>query len=208
MAPSLGQIKMSWKVNIHGRNQRIVEVTNEGALLVTSQPRGKIGSGETLPVVLFSQFCTDTGLVSGSKGMNVDGSVTNRVFKISADAADDLAIYTLMLYLVDDQMQYSRFGFLTALVNGFQLYAVQEGVKQDIVTNAQTCVDLIRYARGNFVDLNNIDASNNDAILLRYDLSVELRLRAGTLDRVECLVRDNLTALVGLECLGLGGRLR
>lgn len=183
-------------------------VTEQHALLVSDIGNSSLAPGTVPPEIVYTQFFDTIGDGTGSVDMNVDGSVTTQVFRITPDADRDIIINQIVLFLSDSQIQLKRFGFVPELAVGFEIDLIQSGETTDVIPFATTNMNLIQFAGGNFGTFDNIDAANNDAILVTFDFDVEIRLVAGSLDEIQARVNDDITGLEEFTALMRGKKLR
>ncbi|MHA1949993.1 MAG: hypothetical protein ACW987_08980 [Candidatus Thorarchaeota archaeon] len=183
-------------------------VGSDGAGLVQQTGATSLPPGAVPNEIVYSQFFDSVGDGSGSIDMNVDGSVSPILFKIKPDPDKDIIISRIVLFLSDSQIQLKRFGFIPELTIGFEVDLFQAGESTDVIPFATTNMNLIQFAGGNFGQFDNIDAANNDALLVTFDLGVDVRIVAGTLDELQARVNDDLTGLEEFTALGLGKKLR
>jgi len=183
-------------------------ITDQHAGLVQDIGNSSLPAGAIPPETVYTQFFTDTGFIDGDENMNVDGSTITQIFKISPDPDRDIIITQIVLFLSDSQIQLKRFGFIPELTVGFEVDLVQAGEIVDVIPFAVTNMDLIQFAGGNSNQFDNINAANNDAILVTFDFAVEIRLVAGSLDEIQARINDDLTGLEEFTALMRGKKLR
>jgi len=151
-----------------------------------------------------------TGLDSGTVNQNVDGSVTPVVFFAEASPDFDMFIMLITIFLGDSGTSLDKFGGLSALSTGWDLFLTESGITTNIVLKAITGGDIIRQTGiiemyGNAVDVNkmtdyNVGLDANTAILpLDRMIPGGFRLGRGMLDRITARVNDNLTGLSDLD---------
>ncbi len=183
-------------------------IGSDGAALVQLTGATSLPPGSVPNEIVYTQFFDTVGDGTGSIDMNVNGSIIPQVFRIKPDPDRDIIINRIVLFISDSQIQLKRFGFEPELTNGFEVDLVQAGEVTDVIPFATTNMNLIQFAGGNFGQFDNIDAANNDALLVTFDLGVDVRIVAGTLDELQARVNDDLTGLVEFTALGLGKKLR
>jgi hypothetical protein len=191
-----------------GVNRHKWIIGSDGAGLVQLTGATSLPPGSVPSEIVYTQFFDTIGDGSGSSDMNVDGSVTAQTFSIKPDPDRDIIINRVVIFISDSQIQLKRFGFVPELINGFEVDLLQAGEITDVIPFARTNMDLVQFAGGNFGTFDNIDASNNDAILITFDLGVDVRLIAGSLDELQARVNDDLTGLEEFTVIGLGKKLR
>lgn len=152
-------------------------------------------------------FTTSGGCSYGIKNMNVNGSVTPQIFKVSPGNLQDGVkwdICRMIFSMTDDlAMDDGKFGGIPALANGI-VVRVKDGFTKNIF-NAKTNGDLAKR----MYDIAYIDATLGPGGLygLRGRRSfngldkngVVIRLSADTNDEFQVIIRDNLTALSSFE---------
>ena len=183
-------------------------IGSDGSGLVQQTGATSLPPGAVPNEAVYSQFFDTIGDGSGSVDMNVDGSTTPVLFTIKPDPDKDIIINRIVLFLSDSQIQLKRFGFVPELTVGFEVDLFQAGETTDVIPFATTNMNLIQFAGGNEGQFDNIDASNNDALLVTFNLGVDVRIVAGTLDELQARVNDDLTGLEEFTALGLGKKLR
>jgi hypothetical protein len=189
-----------------GKNKWVI--ASDGAGLVQQTGATSLPPGTVPNEIAYTQFFDTIGDGSGSVDMNIDGSTIPQVFKIKPDPDRDIIISSIVLFLSDSQIQLKRFGFIPELTIGFEVDLLQAGETTDVIPFATTNMNLIQFAGGNFGQFDNIDASNNDALLVTFNFDVEIRIVAGSLDELQARVNDDLTGLVEFTALGIGKKLR
>ena len=159
-----------------------------------------VSGGQALPVVssadpvtnVFSTDCTESG---GSGDLNVDGSSTPVVFTVDADPTKDLQIAALtMAYSINSIMEFDGESFGSdsggALTNGVEVSAVVEGGNAITLGLVKLNEDLLRFAYPSAPMLSF--TGDADIIVVTVFLG-NVHLKAGTADKVQVKVQDDLT---------------
>lgn len=169
-------------------------------------------------IVPFRQFFTDDGLSTGSNNMRVDGSSTVVDFWISADNEDDRYITTLSFLIADAGASLSKFGNLSALTNGLEIFYTRITGAITIADELKTNLDVIRFANGqpafgtagDAYLLKNSIGANVDAYFPNADLTkmmppFGIKLDKGTKQRLTIRIQDNLsTGMDGFDVIATG----
>lgn len=171
-------------------------------------------NGLVLTMQTLIDFPFDIGSVvlSTTKNMAVDGSVTPQVFSIQAGGAGgDLAIdisRVMMACLCDSAVDLSKFADIVGgLPRGLYLRVKENGVYRNKMI-AQTNFQLAGFA----YDWTPFSASNpqqgQDGFTWRFSLGGEdkhdavSRVEGGNIGTLEWVVQDNLSTIVDLESVG------
>lgn len=191
-------------------------VTRDHALRVEVMPtrRANIPSELLTASKLYREWFTTA---AGAADMNVLGSLSTPV-KYVVDSKSDrcLMVNQMRLLLDSGTMQVTggsaevrRFGAAAVapgLANGLTLNVIQEGVVTPVFLDPVKNVgDFFAYTDTylNFVDGS---ANNVDIFTVTIDFDVPIFLPAGSVDRIELQVRDNLTAIAYFRALVLGSQ--
>jgi hypothetical protein len=198
-----------------GGTNTSLRIDNEGAIGVVVHPHPP--KGETDASLPYRQRFTDSG---GSDTMNVDGSVTEQIFSLRAASERDIYVNSISVRIADGgSPNLNKFGNLTALTNGVGW----EWVTADLGTiilheGITTNLEFVRtghktHAIGTGTDAYLADVSGggtSKAYLPIIDISEQfgkpwgLRLRAGTNDRLDFIVRDDLSTLDAFDAIAYG----
>lgn len=192
-----------------------VHVTSERA--ICAQDTGLPPISQVGDAIVLRQFLTDDGTATGSTDMRVNGSTTEQEFYIGADATKDTFITSLSFVIADSGANLNQFGNISALTNGCKLRYVD--VEGEVVISDQltTNWEFVRLCQGNpaFGSTTNAFRASNVSgnsegyipfLDLRtvFGLKWGIRLRAGTLDKVSLVVRDNVTGVDQFDCIAYG----
>jgi hypothetical protein len=141
---------------------------------------------------------------TGSNDLTINGGTTPTIFTIAANPAggDNIFIEQLKLFGTDTNIKVASSSFLGAS-------AISNGIKIDIFQNgSQTTLPLIKntmdfLARFGTTASDNkiINQSGGDFIEAVFDLiskNVIIELKAGTADRIEIYIQDDLTSITDL----------
>lgn len=135
-----------------------------------------------------------------SKLMNVNGSVTPRVFTYTAES-DQLLTSLLCLLKDEGSTAFGNFGTLAALTNGVLIQIVQSGVTKTLGTakdNADICMIFPKNQFGNGAVLSILSivspegfGDTNNCFVGSLNFSKPITLLSG--DSVTVTIQDNLT---------------
>lgn len=179
-------------------------INQRGAGLVTLDDVPPIDT--TNPALPFAGFFTD---ITGSKNINVDGSVTSQDFSIGTNGAD-IYINSIIFKLVDASMTFAKFGGITELTNGCQLIYKTGAGEQIIYDGIVNNFNLTQLTGDNQADIiTNFKGSDNGfaPVLnpkIAYGFRYGFKLRAKTLDTLTFRVNDNLTAISEFDIYATG----
>jgi hypothetical protein len=176
-------------------------VTNKHALKVTvlELSTQDLSADELTARKNFRGFLSNS---SGSTDLNVNGSSTSVLFKMSAvsDATRWISGVRVLMNDVNlelDTNDFRRFGTATAvstpLTNGLELYIEQGGIRTDLfVTPITTIGQFMDYA-DRYVNFINAVGTQEDFLSFDFDFDVSVALPPGSLDFVAMNVQDDLT---------------
>jgi len=153
---------------------------------------------------------------ASSEDMKVNGSTTAVEFYVAADSDDDRYITTLSFVIADVNATLNKFGNVTALTNGCQLY--YETLAQTVYIHdaLKSNFDFVRLCLGTpaFGDAaeafrgKNIVGSSEGYIpvldLRRFVPPFGIKLDRGTTQRLVLKVRDDCTGVDGFDCIAYG----
>lgn len=157
------------------------------------------------PFQLYTDFLMTS---AGAFNMNVNGATTNQFFSVNAKQNFDLYIKTIFFIIADAGADLNEFGAVAALTNGcqFNYFTTKNGT--NTIDVLKTNFDMIRLcgAQPAFGDsLTAFKAPNvagqSEAYLgqldftLVYGFPFGIVLRKGSKDKLEIVIRDNLSAL-------------
>jgi len=141
-------------------------------------------------------------------GMNVDGSVTPQVFELASDVAGEADIYIekIILIVADASCVPNKYGAVTALTNGVDLFIEEGGTTTYLLSSATTGGELViqsgipsPFGAGTSVNVLSKYLTNDDALVVTLDIGNSipngLRLGRGVRDRICFVVNDDLTGL-------------
>jgi hypothetical protein len=146
------------------------------------------------------------GLNTGTLSQAVDGSSTAQEFYIAAAEEYDMYIMKLAIIIADGNISHNTFGGVSALPNGWDLYIVESGDTTVLVDKAKTSGQVIAQSgfsnpygdSGTTWELSSW-TGQADAHTITMPISDYvpggLRLARSSLDKIVCVVNDNLTAL-------------
>lgn len=185
-----------------------LKINGEGEISVVVHPHPP--RDENVSSIPFKAFFTSP---AGATDMRVNGSTTNVSFAINADPDKDLYIKCCSIVIADASATLGEFGNLnTALTNGVELrWSTQDLGDVTIADGLKTNFEFMRLALGqpSFVVANNV-VGTSDAFLpvISFDalfgLQYGLRLRGGTNDKIEFIVKDDVTGVDQFDAVGFG----
>lgn len=160
---------------------------------------------------LFSAFFEN----SGSRDLNVDGSVTPVKFVIESELNIVKVVKQIRVFLHDGNLDLNtsgnlrRFGSAATtpgLTNGVELFISQEGADTQIFLDpVQNIADFLHYSDRELSFSKGIDV-NTDLLLLTFNLLEDVIIPPGLLDRITMTVNDDLTAVDLFQVLAVGTR--
>jgi hypothetical protein len=128
-----------------------------------------------------------------------DGSITPIEYTIESNLEYDIHIMRFEVLISDGALAMSKFGALTALTNGIEVYVTEEGDTTHIMQNATTNGEVITQSGGvEYLLLTNY-LSNSDAFIIIYNIGnyIEQGLRIGRAseNKMVCTISDDLSGL-------------
>jgi len=193
------------------------KVTVNNELLVTTG-LGIPPFGLTQRVVPFRQHLTTNGEATGTSSMLVNGSSTNVEYYVQANSTNDRYVSVMQFLIADTVMTLNKFGGITALTNGCQLFYSSKltGV-QYLHLALKSNFDFIRLSRGNpsfgggaaDAFLAGDVIGNSDAYIPNIDISqiippYGLKLDAGSDQKLTFKIRDNVSTIDAFDCIVSG----
>ena len=130
--------------------------------------------------------------VSPDFQMKVDGSVSNKAFTKDAESTDDLVLISLRVVFSAENLLWSGTDFGKgggALTNGFQINVVADN--GDINTTFATLSINEDFLR--LLDFDSPPNSSTLALAASINFGGAVKLVAGSSDKVEVLIRDDMT---------------
>lgn len=181
-------------------------IDSRGAVSVALQEGELPHKGKLSRVTPLSGRVGDTGLSSGTTNMAVNGSSTEQIFFIQAEAEVDIRLLKMFIYIEDSAVTHATFGNIGALANGIDISLLEGGVETFMVEKAKKFADLIEQTMaeapfGNgATSFELLSATGTaDAQVLPMTLTnfvpTGIRLGAGTDTRFQVRVADDLTGL-------------
>jgi hypothetical protein len=186
-------------------------VTRDQALKVEVMPTRRTGIDSSLASA--EKLYRDYFRNGASSAMNVLGSLATPVrFTIASKTDRLLAIRGLRIFFDSTFMdcagaELRRFGAVatgTALVNGLTLVAIQGNDNTSIFADPVVVIgDFFQYTE---TFINRVDgvAAGTDILNFRIDFEIPVILPAGSSDRIEFSVRDDLRAIASFKALAFG----
>jgi hypothetical protein len=193
---------------------RGVGVTADHALMVDTLPprRANLAPGLLTARKLYREWFTT---LAGSGEMNVLGSGAAPIKFLIDSKSDRCLSVTQIRLLIDSSLmnirtassEVRRFGAAAVapgLTNGLTLVAIQEGVQTPIFLDpVRNIGDFFLYT-DQYLAFEDGANTNVDILAVTITFEVPVILPAGSTDRLEFQVRDNLTALSYFRTLALG----
>ena len=191
----------------HGKGSK-TKVTKDGHLSIATRDKELPPQGTSSQFRFFSGLLGTTGLDSGSTDMNVDGSVTPQIFKVTADPDFDIRIMKILITLQDTKVEMQKFGNQAALTNGFDIIVTEDAEDTDIIKDAKVISEIIiqsmiesPYGGGkDLYIIKDINAAKEDILALPMTVAMMvpggIRLGIGTKDELRAVVNDDLTAIL------------
>ncbi len=203
---------MPLTVKVKGNTGNILDVNGEQQIPVVVPPHPP--KGESLTAVPFTSYFTND---SDSNDMAVDGISTNVAFCIRAEQTQDVYVRTVSIIIADASQTLQEFGNTNAaLTNGCVFRWTSTDLGQLVINDTlKTNFDFIRLcgglpAPGNNYLVNNAIATNIEAYIPTlniadvFGLPYGVRLRKGTKDKLELLIRDDCSAVDQFDAIGYG----
>lgn len=210
---------MSIKANIVGDSGRSVEVYGEG--YITTAVHQHPPENETIIALPFRQYFTDNGMTSGDFDMRVDGSTNEVIFSVTADSEYDIYIKKISFEISDAGANLNEFGSIGALTNGVGFCWTTQALGNYIIAESlktnwnfvRLCAGEPSFGTGTSAFRANNVSGNSEGFIPVFDTSSlfgipwGLRLRKGTKDRIEFIIRDNLTGVDSFNAVAFGTRI-
>lgn len=182
-----------------------------------------VGQGD-LPAVgspnryrFYTALLGSTGADSGTTNAGVNAGAAPQTFYVASATDHDIHIMAVNIQITDGSTSHSKFGAIAALANGVTLRVIESGVTTNIILAAKTGGDLI-VKSGAYITQGDAATSfevtdstgTDDTTLVVIPLGVYipggLRLGMGTLDKLEFVVNDDISALTSLYIRVFGYR--
>jgi hypothetical protein len=145
-----------------------------------------------VPVISSSSLTTNVSqlLRSGSPNMNVDGSVTPAIFTKGSDATYDISLVALNIGFSTGNFDWNGAGFGDggSLTNGLLIEATVNNGVSITLANIKLNEDFTRICSIPTIT----QAGVTDHMLIVFNFTGTLSLKAGTADNIKMTVRDNL----------------
>lgn len=178
------------------------EVKNEGGA-----DRLQVSATTTVGSIsdLFLDYARDG---SSNFLLNVDGSVTPKVFEINAGVGKDLLLQELKLAGNDNGIKFGQFmGINSDLTNGILIEIKSEDTifTWPLIKNTDDIKHLFSFRRGQW-ELD-VQAGRDDVVASTlFDPAIVLKAQGtyGTDDYVRVTIQDNLSSVLQLELIGFG----
>lgn len=152
-----------------------------------------IGQSSTDPTLLSVQKV----LNGGSSNMRVNGSVTPVVFTVTADPTDDIALSELRFVLSSTSIVFDgiSFGQIATLANGILVEITVNNGQFAQLANIKLNEHLLEFATTAGINVATEFSGTNDVLVASYALGGSMKLKAGTGDKINITIRDNITAV-------------
>ena len=155
---------------------------------------------QTVQELIFAKF-TDAG---GSADMTIRGNQTPTIFSIEAHPTKDSILREIKAAAFDSGIKVDTFLGLNTAITGIQISLIINNIVQDFLP-IQTTQDFdSHFAYGDGARFELISASGNDSLVAQFSPREPIVLKAGTTDRVEILIQDDLRSVAFLEFLAFG----
>jgi hypothetical protein len=140
-----------------------------------------------------------------SSDMTINGSGTPVSFTVCADPCTNIIIREIKMTAFDGGVKVDTFlGQNSALTNGIQVNIVTNGSTQSFIPIKTTQDFDGHFAYGDGARFEFINASGNDSIIAQFSPREPLILQAGTTDKLEIIIQDNITSVAFLEAIAFG----
>ncbi|MBF0214552.1 MAG: hypothetical protein HQM00_13490 [Magnetococcales bacterium] len=183
------------------------KISDDGRLFVCqeSPPPPAVGSANRRRFL--NGLLGTAGLDAGTTNLRVNGLTTNVDAYVEASPDYDIHIMGVSFFINDTAVVPNRFGNVTGLTLGFDMFAQESGNETYLVRNVRTGGQLIAQtggtrAFGSGADVNVITnlTGTTDAQFAYLDLGEilppeGLRIGRGTQDRLVVRIRDNLSQI-------------
>jgi hypothetical protein len=145
----------------------------------------------------------------GSNSMSVNGSVTQVIFEVPADATQDLIVSSLIFEAFAGGIKIDKFLSLNSeLTNGILIEVKSEDVVFQFLSIKNTTEFNAHFANGAGRSFDLVFASGNDSMVARFSRASPFILKKqgtfGTNDYIRVIIRDNLTSINSLMFIATG----
>ena len=182
-------------------------VDPSGILSVYSQPPPAQPLGRSSNRRILNGLIGTGGLDTGTTNLRVNGLVTNVDAYVQSELEADIHIMGIAFFINDTAVVANRFGNVTGLTLGFDMFVEQHGdttylLRQVLSGGQLTAQTGWARAFGNGTDVNVISnlTGTTDAQVAYLDIGAilppeGLRIGRGTQDRLVVRIRDNLSQI-------------
>ena len=193
-----------------GKRYRL-RVMPDGSILTSSSTSSSKGKTAT-ELTFKKQFRGFLVNSAGGDSLAVDGSTTPVEFSLTQQVGKVLFITNIRIVLHSTYMElqtndFRRFGTAAVapgLTNGILLYVEQSGVQTNLfIDPIQTIGDFMDYA-DDFTNFVNAISSQSDFLSFDFNFDTPVVLVPGSTDKIEMVVRDNLTSIDLFRVIGRG----
>lgn len=205
------------KVKDGGGTGALARVDKDGNVNIIAHPYPPRDVSQKL--VPYAQFMTADGTASASNDLIVNGATTAVNFWIGSSQTFDLYVNRISIQISDPGASLERFGAITALTNGIQLFYSSNETGEIIISNSwKTNLDVFRDATsGKEFGVSNsawlVDIAGGaglDTYFPVIDLDdafgtpFGVRISKGTNDKLGVRIRDNMAGLsiFNVKCYG------
>src|SRR4030065_68430 len=189
---------------LKGVNDYLAKVSKLGALHITLSSAPPEENSQIFP---FRSHLSMDGL-GITTDMRVNGATTNQTFSIKANSDEDIYVKGIMFTLADAAANFNTFGNLTSLTNGCLFRWVTPTREVALHPAIKSNFDLVQVCLFNpsfgtgadaFRGVNVVGTSEAYCPVFDFTniMPYGLKLGKGTQDRVEFIIKDNLS--VGLD---------
>lgn len=194
----------------NGRGARVDDIN---ALRVSTSAAPPLEAQQVIP---FRQFLTDDGLSTGDEDMAVDGSSITVPFWVPASTTADRYITQLSFLIADASATMDKFGNITALTNGCNLFFDRATGTITIHDTLKSNFDFVRLCLGQPAFGSAADAfriknaiSTSEGYIPVLDLTklvppYGIKLDIGTVQRLVLEVRDNASGVDAFNVIAYG----
>lgn len=144
--------------------------------------------------------------------MNVDGSAITQSFTFDADSNYDIYLMKGILLISDGSIRQSKFGALSKLTNGIDIFVNRNGIDTHLIQNAKTNAECFiqsgageAIGAGRTVNIITNFSGSDDVYIVSlpfrkfFPEDRGMRLRRGSVDKLQVNVKDDLTRLVNMQ---------
>lgn len=180
-------------------------ITGISANVITEEGNNKLLVKTFSAPVAISDYFFQKAENGGSSSLTVNGSTTPVTFTINADSSEDIFLQELRFTGDDGGIQIDNFmGLNSPLSNGINVVVTSSGNTFEFFPIKATSDFQAHFSWGNGKDFNSYAGSGNDFVTASFSPLNPIRLVAGTADKAEVTINDNLTQVDNLEFIAFG----